>query len=314
MESLPRDSQLREVPLRHAPPGLTRWWRTARDTVEGYAFLSPFLLFYLVFLVYAVMYGLYISLHHWDLVGTDVVYVGADNYRVMLGDQYFWKSLWNTVYFVVLSGPVMVALGLLLALLLNRPYTGIGIFRTLLYLPCVFSVSVVTTIWVRIYEPNYGLLANWFRGLGLTPLYYLRDIHLAMPAITVTSIWWSIGGNMVIFLAGLQDVAPELYEAAMLDGAGRWRLFRHITIPGLRRTITFVTVMQVISSFQLFGQVWNMTQGGPLGVTRSLVMYAYERAFRDWQLGYGSALAYALFAVMFGLSLLQLRLFTRSER
>lgn len=292
---------------------LTQWWRRARDTVHGYLFIAPFFLFYIVFRIYPIIQGFYISLHRWELVGTGIVYMGLENYRILAGDEYFWSSLWHTVYFVILSGPVLVALGLLLALLINRPYRAMGVFRTLFYLPSVFSVSVITTIWCKVYEPNYGMLANWFNSLGLTPLHWLQSVELAMPAVTLTTLWWTVGGNMVVFLAGLQDIPVELYEAARLDGANRWNLFRHVTVPGLRRTFAFVTIMQVIGSFQMFGQVYNMTRGGPVGVTRTLVMYIYEKAFRDWQLGLASALAYALFAIMFVFSSVQLRFFTSAE-
>lgn len=290
-----------------------RWWRSTRDTVQGYLFLAPFLFFYAVFLIWPLIQGFWISLHNWELIGTNISFIGLNNYARLLSDNIFWDSLRHTVYFVVLAVPFLVALGLFFALLINRPYAGMGVFRALLYLPSVLSVAVITTIWVRIYEPNFGLLANWFNDLGLTPLNWLRDINLAMPAIVIATIWWSVGGNMLLFLAGLQDIPRELYEAGELDGARPWQLFRHITIPALRRTFTIATIVTVIGSLQVFGQVFAMTRGGPIGTTRTLVMYIYETSFRDWQLGYGSALAYTLFILIFILSMIQLRFFGQAE-
>lgn len=288
--------------------------RAARDTLHGYLFLVPFFFFYLIFLVYPAIQGFWISLHQWDLLGTNTRFVGLANYQRLVRDGVFWNSLGHTLYFVLLSGPTLLALGLGLALLINRPYRGMGVFRMLFYLPAVLSVSVITTIWLKIYDPNYGLLANLWQGLGLGQLpYVLQHVQLAMPAVALTTVWWSVGTNMVLFLAGLQDIPPQLYEAAKLDGANRWAAFRHITLPALRRTMTFATIIQVIASIQVFGQVYNLTQGGPIGKTRTLVMYIYETSFRDYQLGYGSALAYALFLIMFVLSLIQLRFFTLSD-
>ncbi|MFN2483680.1 MAG: carbohydrate ABC transporter permease [Candidatus Limnocylindria bacterium] len=289
-------------------------WRRNRDTVAGWVFLTPFLVFYLVFLIYPVFQGFWISLHHWELVGTDIRWIGFENYRRLLGDETFWSSLAHTGYFVLLTGPVLIFFALVLALLLNRAMRGIGLWRTFLYLPVVFSVSVLTTIWLKLYDPNYGLLAALWSALGLEPIHWLQSYELAMPAVAIASIWWSVGTAMVIFLAGLQDIHPSLYEAARIDGAGRWALFRYITVPGLRRTFTFVVIIQVIGLMQVFGQVFNMTRGGPTGTTRTLVMHIYETAFRDWQLGYGSAMSFVLFGILFVLSLIQLRFFVRSDK
>jgi multiple sugar transport system permease protein len=294
-------------------PDLAARSRRGRDTFHGYAFLAPFLLFYVVFLVYPILQGFWISLHHWELVGTDVRWAGLQNYQRLLGDATFWSSLWHTFYFVILTAPPLIALALFMALLLNRAARGMGVFRTAIYLPVVFSVAVVTTIWLKIYDPAYGLLANVLRGVGLDPVRWLQDFTLAMPAVAAATVWWSVGTAMVIFLAGLQDISPSLYEAAKLDGAGRWALFRHITLPGLRRTMAFVAIIQVIGLMQVFGQVFNMTRGGPNGTTRTIVMHIYETSFRDWQLGYGSALSFALFAILFVGSLVQLRFFMRRE-
>lgn len=290
----------------------TRFRNKPNDAMIGYLLVAPFFIFYGLFVIWPVFRGFYISFHEWDLVGQATHWVGLRNYNIMVSDRYFWSSMRNTVYFVILSGPVLVALGLLLAVLINRPYRNMGVFRTLFYLPSVLSIAVITTIWIRVYNSQYGIFANWARSLGAEPLRWLTTVELAMPAISLTTIWWTVGGNMVIFLAGLQDIPADLYEAAALDGANRWQSFWNVTVPGMRRTIGLVTILQVISSFNIFGQVYSMTNGGPGGSTRTIIMYIYERAFKFWQLGYASAMAYGLAIIMFTLSILQLKAFGRS--
>ncbi len=295
-------------------PG-SRWWVNVRPTVYGYLFLAPYLVLYLAFLVYPLIQGFWISLNHWDLLGSDVSFAGLDNYRRLTQDPAFWSSLAHTLYFVLLSSPILIALGLGLAMLLNRPFRGIGLLRTLIYLPTVLSVSVASTIWLKIYDPQYGLIADIFKGLGLAPVkWVLQDLNLAMPAVILATIWWTVGANMLFFLAGLQDIPGEIYEAAKLDGANGWVLFLNVTLPGLRRTFTFVTVIQVIASLQVFGQIYIMTQGGPIGTTRVLVQYVIEKSFRDFEVGYGSAMGYVLFIIMIVLSSITFRSFTRTER
>jgi multiple sugar transport system permease protein len=289
-----------------------RFWLRNRDTIQGYLFLSPQLLFYIAFLVIPIFYGAWIALHRWDVVGTTRVFVGLSNFQRIPSDENFVSSLKNTLIFTLGAGPMSILIGLLVALAVNKPYRGMGLYRTLFYLPSVLSVTVVGLVWLKVYNPEYGILAHVFRSLGLTPLRWLMEPSLAMPAIVITSLWWGVGFPMLVFLAGLQDIPQELYEAAKLDGAGTWALFRHITIPGLQRAFLFIFVMTTLGSFQVFGQVYVMTGGGPGGYTRTLVMHIYETSFKYWQLGYGSAMAYVLFFLMFGLSLIQLRLMTSS--
>jgi multiple sugar transport system permease protein len=249
------------------------------------------------------------------LLGTDISFVGLQNYSQLLQDGTFWSSLGHTLYFTLISSPALLLLGLGLALLVNRPYRGMGLFRALFYLSSVLSVSVVTTIWLKVFDPNYGLIGNLFHALHLgQPPYVFQDPTWAMPAVALVTVWWTVGTNMILFLAGLQDVPLELYEAARIDGATRWKLFLHITVPGLRRTIAFASIIQIIASMQVFGQVYNTTQGGPMGETTTLVMYIYQTSFQTFNLGYGSALSVALFTIMFALSLVQLRFFTHVEQ
>ncbi len=285
---------------------LSKAWR---ETLVGYAFALPFIILYAIFTLIPIIRGFWISLHKWELVGTNIQFLGASNYQRLLSDKLFWSSLEHTIFFVILSGPVLVVVGLLFALMLNRKIRGMGFFRTMFYMPNILSVAVVGLIFARVFAPDDGGLINAvLEQVGIESIPWTIDKNLAMPVIALTTVWWTVGFNMLVFLAGLQGIDESLYDAAKVDGANNWHLFRHITIPSLRRPMTFVMVLQVIASFQLFGQVDVITGGGPSGATRTIVYYIYERSFDFWQLGYGSAMAFILFIILFVLSMLQLRL------
>ncbi len=279
-----------------------------RDTLVGYAFVLPFMILFVIFTLYPIVQGFWISLHNWELVGTNIQFIGLSNYQRLLNDKLFWSSLEHTIVFVILSGPVLVIVGLLFALMLNRKIRGMGVFRTLFYMPNILSVAVVGLIFARVFASDQrGLINALLIPLGIEPIQWTLDTALAMPVIALTTLWWTVGFNTLVFLAGLQGIDENLYDAAKVDGANNWQIFRHITIPSLRRAMTFVSVLQVIASFQVFGQVDVITQGGPSGATRTIVYYIYERSFDYWQLGYGSAMAFVLFILLFVLSIVQLR-------
>ncbi len=285
--------------------GLNKNWR---DTVAGYAFALPFLILFVIFTLYPIVQGFWISLHNWELVGTNIQFIGLSNYERLLSDKLFWSSLEHTIFFVILSGPILVIVGLLFALMLNRKIRGMGVFRTLFYMPNILSVAVVGLIFARIFAPDQrGLINAVLIPLGIDPIRWTLDRNLAMPVIALTTLWWTVGFNTLVFLAGLQGIDESLYDAGKVDGANNLQLFRHITIPSLRRPMTFVMVLQVIASFQVFGQIDVITEGGPSGATRTIVYYIFERSFDFWQLGYGSAMAFVLFIILFVLSIIQLR-------
>ncbi|MEM7532776.1 MAG: sugar ABC transporter permease [Chloroflexota bacterium] len=285
---------------------LSKAWR---DTLVGYSFALPFIVLYVIFTLYPIVRGFWISLHKWELVGTNIQFIGLSNYQRLPSDKLFWSSLEHTIFFVFLSGPVLVIVGLLFALMLNRQIRGMGFFRTMFYMPNILSVAVVGLIFARVFAPDDGGLINAVLvQLGIEPIRWTIDRNLAMPVIALTTVWWTVGFNTLVFLAGLQGIDKHLYDAAKVDGANNWHLFRHITIPSLRRPMTFVMVLQVIASFQLFGQVDVITGGGPSGATRTIVYYIYERSFDFWQLGYGSSMAFILFIILVVLSIIQLRI------
>lgn len=220
-------------------------------------------------------------------------------------DRRFWPTVGNTLVFVGLTVPGVTVTALLLAAALNRETRAMAVLRTILFLSQVLSVTVVTLIWQIMFSPRQGLIANITEAFGGSPIAWLTNEQFAMAAIVITTIWWSLGIAMILFLAGLQDISRDLYEAAALDNATGFRAFWYITLPNLQRTITLVIVLQIILHFQVFGQSHLMTNGGPNDTTQVLVRYIYQTAFRDSELGRASAMAVFLFLIMGGFSIIQ---------
>lgn len=282
---------------------------------SAYFFIAPFLILYLIFTLLPIFQGLWISLHNWEITGTNIRFVGLDNYARIFRDPLFWTAFSNTLYFVLIYSPVVVAIGLGFALLLNMKLPGSSLYRATLYLPAVASVTAVGLIWsVFMSSTPDGLFNQILAPFLSEPTQWLQSPDLAMPSIIVISIWWGCGGAMLILLAALQDIPQELYDAAKVDGARTFDLFYHITIPGLTRALGFVSILNIIAAFQLFGQVDVITHGGPGGATKTLVYYMYETSFTNWQLGRGSAAAFILFIILLGVSLIQLRYFLQREK
>lgn len=228
-------------------------------------------------------------------------------------DDDFWTAVRNTFVFVGLSVPSITLISLGLAVFLNHQSRAMAVLRALFYMPSVLSVTVITLIWTFMFNPFQGLIGNVFEVFGAEPLIWVTNPDLAMSSIVIATVWWVLGFPMIVLLAGLQDIPTERYEAARLDGAGLWALFRHITLPGLHRPLTFVVLYQVISQFQIFGQAHLMTSGGPGQATNTLVRYVYLTGFRDNELGKAAAMAFLLFCLMAVASFVYLRLSGRKE-
>jgi multiple sugar transport system permease protein len=288
--------------------------RAARDATTAALFLAPFLILYVLLKLWPIVYGFWISLHQWETIGTGARFIGIQNYERIIQDRLFWQAVSQTVLFTAVATPALILLGLGLALALNRALPGGGVFRTVYYLPAVLSTAVIGLIFLAVLRSDEtGLLNKLLSLVGLGPVPFLLDANTAMPSIALAALWWTVGFNMLILLAGLQNIPEEVTDAARVDGASGWRLLVHITLPLIRRPLTLVTILQVIACFQVFGLIDVMTKGGPGGATRSLVYYIFERAFNHGQLGYASAIAFGLFAIIFVLSITQLRFFRRSE-
>lgn len=281
-----------------------------QQTVTAFMFIAPFGILYAIFTVIPIFQTFWISLHRWEIMGTNIQYIGLKNFeRLLTVDTQFQQAFGQTIIFVALTIPI-IFVGLLFALILNQPVRGIGIFRTIFYLPNIIAVTVIGLIWARVFaSDDQGLLNAILVNLGAESIPFLNRGDLATLVISFTTLWWTVGFSMLIFLAGLQDIPESLYDAAKVDGANRWHQFRFITIPGLRRPFAFLSVLQVIASFQIFGQVDVITGGGPAGNTRTIVYNIFEVTFQYFQVGYGTAMAVIMFIILMVISIFQLTIF-----
>lgn len=292
----------------------------------AYGYLLPVVSVILCFHVLPIFYSLAISFYEWDLI-SDPNWVGLENFRRLADDPMFYKSLINTLYYVIVSVPLSIGLALGIAMLLNNPIAGIGIYRTIYFLPVITSINAVSIVWNYIYHPEYGLLNKLLALFNIAPRQWLQDPtplmqllcdplglkwpewlpagpSVAMMCIIAMSVWKGLGYNVIIFLAGLQNIPRHLYEAATIDGASRWQKFRHITWPLLSPTTFFVFTMSCIGSFQVFSQIYMMTpRGGPMKSTMVIVFYLYQKAFVKFEFGYALAIAFVLFLMVFILTL-----------
>jgi multiple sugar transport system permease protein len=277
---------------------------TSRRDWRGLLFVAPFLSLYALILIFPLLRGLWLSLNRVDLFGAGH-FVGAGNYVSLAHDPVFGTSLVNTFKVTLMIVPVLTVVALLLAIALNRATMGAAVIRGIFFSSAVLSVTIVTLIWRFVLAPDAGLLGELATALGRQPLPFLSDEHLVLPALAITTIWWSLGFPMLLFLAGLQQIPADMYEAAALDGAGRWTTFRRITLPSLRRTVVLVVMLQTAAQLQLFGQSQLMTGGGPSGASRTAVLFLFETAFGRWELGYASAAAEVLFLIILAVTLTQ---------
>ncbi len=276
-------------------------------------FLAPALTAIGLFFFVPVLAALLLSFTDFDIyaLGNFSVarFVGLRNYLQIAGDPLFWKALKNTLYFLLAGGPLSIAVSLGAALLLNaKMVRWKPVFRFVYFAPVVTTLVAVAVVWRFVYHPRFGLL-NYALGLvGINPIDWLGDPNWAMPAMIILAVWKNFGYNMIIFIAGLQNIPESLYEAANIDGAGSWECFRRITLPLLAPTTMFITIITMIGYFQFFAEPYVMTQGGPLNSTLSIVMLMYQQGFRWWSMGYAAAIAFVLFLFILLASVVQTRL------
>jgi len=286
---------------------------SAEQGAAAWLFLAPALVLIGCFFLLPVAASLLLSFTDFDIYAiadpANVRLVGLRNYSELVASPTFWTALKNTLYFVAVGGPLTVAVSLGAALLVNARLVRFkSFFRTLYFAPFVTTLVAVAIVWRYLYHPEYGLLNYALGVFGIGPVDWLGDPRWAMPAIILLAVWKNFGYHMLIFIAGLQAIPEELYEAAYLDGAGPWRRFRHVTLPMLGPTLAFVGLITMIGFFQLFAEPYVMTQGGPLRSTTSLVLLMYEEGFRWWRMGYAAAVAFVLFLVILAVMLIQRRI------
>lgn len=265
-------------------------WRNA-------LFVLPYLFFFVTLLVVPLFWGIWLSLHKADAFGVGR-FIGIDNYVRLLRDKIFIQAIGNTFYFVFLTVPALAVIGLILALALNRKTKTAAALRTIYFSSSVLSVTIVTLIWRIVFIGNFGLLATIYGWFGASAPAFLSDPKLTMIGIAIATIWWCIGLPMMLFLSALQQIPADIYEAAALDNASRWRTLWYITLPSIRRTFALVVIIQIVLQFQLFGQSKLMTLGGPNNVSKPIVFYIYEAAFTKWDLGLGAAASEVLFVLI----------------
>ncbi|MFK7603977.1 carbohydrate ABC transporter permease [Deinococcus sp. SM5_A1] len=282
------------------------------ETRSAWLFLAPSLLLFAVFVLLPVLAALGISFSKWDLF-TDPHWAGLDNYRQLLfEDKLFHKVLRNTFVYVIGTVPVQMIIAFFVALLLNRGVWGQNALRVIYFLPVVSSTVAVALIWSWIFNSNFGVLNALLSAVGVEDLPgWLNSSKYALPALIIVAIWQGLGYSMVLFLAGLQGIPREAYEAAEIDGAVGWKKHRFITLPLLSPTTFFVAIVSLIGSFQVFDLAFVMTQGGPANATNTIVYYVYQNAFQFYRMGYASAAAMILFAIILAFTLVQYRLQNR---
>jgi multiple sugar transport system permease protein len=276
-------------------------------------FLAPAVVLLTFFFFAPVIAGLALSLTDFDLYTLgdphNLRFVGVRNYADLLGSSIFWTAFANTMYFALVGGPLTVLVSLIAALLVNANLTRFKpLFRTIYFAPVVTTLVAVAIVFKYLYHPRFGMVNRMLESLGLPQPDWLGNPKLAMFAIILLAVWKGFGYTMIIFIAGLQQIPEELYEAARLDGAGWWRQFRHVTLPMLAPTFLFVGVVVAIGQLQIFAEPYVMTRGGPLNKTVTLVMLMYEQGFKFWEMGYAAAVAFVLFLVIGAATVLQVRL------
>ena len=286
-----------------------------RQGLPAIGFLAPFLVLYLAFIIGPALYGLLMSFFDTSLVRPGLgTFAGFGNYAEALQSGAFWSSLWHTVWFTILTAVPLIVLSFVLALLADRVKHGRWFFRLAFFTPYILPSAVVALIWIFIYTPGLGLLETGLGNLGITAPNWLGDPNWAMPSLAVTTIWWTVGFNFVLYLAGLQEIPRELYEASAMDGAGPWQQIRSITVPMLGRTTTLVAVLQVIASLKVFDQPYIMTSGGPNFGTRSILELVYDEGFTNFRTGYAAALSMLFFVVVLAVSAVWFTLVRRQEK
>jgi multiple sugar transport system permease protein len=304
-----------------APDQTTALWRTQRpearrswlgsnlrrqEALAGYLAILPWFLGFLFFSLGPIIASFILMFMKWEVI-TPAEWSGLANFQRMFSDPLVLTSLWNTFFYTILAVPLNLAAALFASLLLNVSVRGTNVYRALIYLPSQMPIVATAILWFFIFSPTYGLANGILGWFGIAPQKWLWDVNLVKPSLVLMAIW-AFGNAMIIFLAGLQGIPEALYEAARMDGANSWRLFRHITLPMLSPTIFFNLIIGIIGSFQVFTNVFIMTNGGPGSASLMLVLYIYRNAFQNFRMGYASLLAWVLFLIVLLMTLVQFRI------
>ena len=293
----------------HLSPGRKR--RRRADNLRGWLYVAPFLIAFGMFLIWPTVYGLWMSFTGVSLARTNDEFIGLANWTEALGDPQVWSSLGNTAWFTVLSTIPLVAIAMGLAILVNLGLPGQWFWRLSFFMPFLLASTVISQFWVWMYNPELGLINEILSWFGLGGVAWLQDPNTAMLSVVITTVWWTIGFNFLLYLAALQNIPEHLYEAASLDGAGSWRKFASITLPQLAPITVLVLVLQLLNSLKVFDQIYQMTGGGPGGTTRPILLYIYEVGFTGYRMGYASAISYIYFFLIIAVSIVYMVISSR---
>ncbi|MCB2199058.1 sugar ABC transporter permease [bacterium] len=279
---------------------------SAREAQAGFSLTTPYFIFFGLFVAYPLIFSFVLVFHHWSIVGP-LEWAGLNNFKELMGDGLFWRSILNTLYFIIIHVPLQVAVALVLASVLNSKIPARGFFRAAFFLPVVVSGVAVTVLWRQMFSTNLGIFNQVLQLVGLGPVPWITDVGWAMPSIAVMATWKNVGLYVVLFLAGLQSVPQQLYEAADMDGATSVQKFLYITVPAINPVVVMVLILSTLNGFSLFIEPYVLTGGGPMNSTLSGVLYVYRQAFQFFRMGYAATIGFALAAVVMTVILLQRR-------
>lgn len=292
--------------------GMRGWWSRNQRRVIPYIFITPNVIVFTVFMFIPILFAFYISLNQWSLIGTPT-FVGLQNYVEMAGDGKFWQASYNTLIYTIGTVPTSIALGLAVALGLNRRLPGRALLRSIYFVPVIISLVATALIAAWVFNDNYGVINAVLDAAGIGGVPWLSSARWAMPSLIITTLWIRLGFNMVVYLAALQSIPDELYQAAQVDGATGWKQFRHITWPLLGPTTFLLLILNVIYSLHVFDLIYVMTGGGPGFSTTVLVQYVYQMAFQNGEMGYASAVGVVLYVLLMVFTVSQWRVTKQSE-
>jgi multiple sugar transport system permease protein len=283
-----------------------------------YVFMAPYLVLFTIFVLIPAIFGLWMSLHNWDYLMPEQPWVGLQNYINLFTPGsptagFFWQSMQATGIFTLFSVPFLVVLPLLIALILNQSFRGRNFFRAMYFAPYVLGVAVVGILWRYLLQPGFGLINYYLGLLGLGDIPWTTALPWAWIGLIGMTVWWTLGFNAIIYLAGLQDIDPELYNAAKVDGANRWQRFVNVTLPGLRPVFLFIITVTILASANMFGQSYLITQGGPNNETRTVIMYIAQEGLQNFRMGSAAAMSYILALFLVVISILNFKFLNQTE-
>ena len=308
MNTMVKNVEVKKHPVKKSPRG------KIQEHLWGYLLIAPFLLVYLVFNFYPLVQGFIISFFKWNITGNKT-FIGFENYINLFKDKLFWQSLWHIIRYVGVSTPIFVIGAFILAVIVDYKHLiGRTFLRATFFLPNVLAVSIVAVIWLNLLQPYKGLINAFIHAIGIkSEIFWLTDANLVWISIIILTGWWNTGYYMILYLAGLQEVPQEHYEAAEIDGATWLQTIWFIVIPSLKRVHVLIIFLQVVASFKLFGQVFLLSEGGPGGASRTYIQYLYEVGFQRFFMGKASAAAFVLLAIIIAVSSIQLKIMSKTS-